>query len=84
MQILSILVGGLAILLGIWYSMLGFSAVKYLNDADVVDKIAGWTLWWCIDVNRYNDEGQRLCKRGQAIASAAVMLSVVVYAFDWS
>lgn len=80
MMAATLILGGAASILGIWYSMLGISAIKHLHKADEVDKVVGWTLWWCFDTERYDDEGRRLCKKGQLVAMASVALWVAAYA----
>lgn len=77
---ISIVLGALGTLLGIWYALLGIRALRHLHHADEIDKAAGWSLWWCLDVARYDDEGRRLCKQGQAIALVAAALWIAAYA----
>jgi hypothetical protein len=79
MNTLAIGLGGIATLLGIYYSFLGISAIKYLRCADQVDKAVGWTLWWCLDIERYSEEGQKLCKKGQVAALTSIVLWFAVY-----
>lgn len=80
MTIIPFVLGALATALGIWYAVLGLSAIKHLRDVDQIDKVIGWSLWWCFDESRYSEEGRKLCKLGQILASVAVVLWVCVYA----
>ena len=78
-----VILGAIGTILGIWYAVLGLLAVKHLHYSDQIDKAVGWSLWWCFDVSRYDDEGQRLCKRGQLLAFTAAALWIAVYAVKW-
>lgn len=75
--------GSLATALGVYYAVLGLTAIKYLRTPDQVDKAVGWTLWWCVDLTRYEEKGQRLCKRGQLVSLLSIALWVAVYATKW-
>jgi hypothetical protein len=79
MNMPDLILGCLAAALGLWYAALGISAIKHLRDADEMDKVVGWSLWWCLDLKRYDDEGQRICKHGLAIAVASILLWILVY-----
>jgi len=83
MNIAQVIVGVVATALGLYYAFLGIAAIKYLRNADQVDKVVGWTLWWCFDTERYAEEGRRLCKRGQVVAFASIALWIAVYAVKW-
>ncbi|HOE41653.1 MAG TPA: hypothetical protein PLB25_08505 [Rhodoferax sp.] len=82
MTIIPAVLGALATALGIWCAVLGLSAIKHLREADQIDKAIGWSLWWCFDVDRYSKEGRKLCKLGQLLAFAAVVLWVCVYTIE--
>jgi hypothetical protein len=83
MNTTQIIMGSLASALGVYYAVLGLTAIKYLHNADQVDKAVGWTLWWCLDLARYEEKGQRLCKQGQLVALSSIALWVAVYATKW-
>lgn len=83
MNLTQIFVGVLATGFGIYYAVLGIKAIKYLRDADEVDKAVGWTLWWCVDSGRYSDEGRLLCKKGFLVALVSIVLWIAVYAVKW-
>ena len=83
MAIIPVILGGIAAAFGIWYAVLGISAIKHLRDADQIDKTVGWSLWWCLDNDRYDDEGRRLCKRGRLLALTSIALWTVVYSIKW-
>jgi hypothetical protein len=74
MQTVSIAFGALATLLGLYYSFLGLSAVRHLRKADEIDRVAGWTLLWCLDTDRYELEGKRLCKIGLIVSLCSAAL----------
>lgn len=84
MTVMPIILGTIATAIGIWYSVLGISAIKHLHNADEIDKAAGWSLWWCLDLNRYDQEGRQLCKKGQLLALAAATLWIAVYVVKWN
>lgn len=79
MTVLVVTLGTLGTIVGIWYALLGMRAVQHLHDADEIDKAVGWSLWWCLDVERYDDEGRGLCRQGQALAFAAAVLWVLAF-----
>jgi hypothetical protein len=70
-------------ILGIAYAILGMRAVRHLQHADQIDKAVGWSLWWCLESKRYDNEGRRLCKQGQLLALTAGVLWLAVYAIKW-
>lgn len=74
MQTVSIAFGALATLLGLYCSFLGLSAVRHLRKADEIDRVAGWTLLWCLDTDRYELEGKRLCKIGLIVSLCSAAL----------
>jgi hypothetical protein len=80
MTVFAIVMGTVATAFGIWYVVLGIFAIKHLRDADQIDKAMGWSLWWCLDVKRYDDKGRQLCKKGQLAAFAAIALWIGVLA----
>lgn len=65
--------------LGIWYALLGIRAIRHLRDPSHLDRVVGWSLWWCIEMSRYDEEGQRLCRQGQRAALGALAVWVVFY-----
>ncbi len=83
MVIIQTILGCVAAGLGIWYAGLGISAIKHLHDVNQIDKAVGWSLWWCLDIDRYDKEGKRLCRRGQLFALISIALWIVVYAAPW-
>ena len=80
MTMLGMGLGVLGSILGIWNSVLGFSAARHLARADAIDKAIGWSLWWCLDTSRYDEEGRLLCRRGQVLAFLAIALWIAAYA----
>jgi hypothetical protein len=78
-QTLTFVIGAIATFLGVWYAALGFSAVKHLKNADEVDRTVGWTLWWCVDIDRYDDAGRGMCRKGQLIAVCAIAAWVAIF-----
>lgn len=64
LSVLAVVLALVGTVAGLVYSFLGILALKYLPDADETDRVAGWTLWWWLDGERYDPEGQRLCKLG--------------------
>jgi hypothetical protein len=80
MNTTQIIMSSLAAALGVYYSVLGFTAIKYLHHPDQIDKAVGWTLWWCLDIRRYDEKGRALCKQGQLISFSCIALWIAVYA----
>lgn len=74
------LLGGIGTVLGLWYGLLGLRASSHLLKADQIDKAVGWSLWWCLDAGRYDEEGQRMCRRGQLLAFSAAGAWILAYA----
>jgi hypothetical protein len=79
---ISIFLGLVASCLGIWYAWLGITALRHLSGASEVDKTVGWSLWWCLDISRYDDVGKRICKHGQIAALLAIVLWIVTYSLQ--
>lgn len=76
LQTILIIVGTI---LGLIYSLLGLTAIKYLIESDEIDKYVGWTLWWCYEKNRYSQPGKILCNYGIITSSLAVISWAMVY-----
>lgn len=74
-----IILGTVGSVLGVWYALLGRRAIHHLYQADEMDEAVGWSLWWCLDLSRYDQEGRRLCKQGQVLAVAAMAAWTVGY-----
>jgi hypothetical protein len=71
----------LGIVAGLVYVGLGVSALKYVKDQSrlsEVDRVAGWSLWWWIEKEKYNPVGQRLCLAG-AVTFAIGIVSWVLW-----
>ena len=75
--------GVLASALGFYYVFLGFAALKHFPNADQFDKTVGWAAWWCLETARYDEEGKRLCEKGQVLAFTCIGLWVAVFAVKW-
>lgn len=66
--------------LGLSYMMLGFKARSHLNDdASESERSIGWLFWWSFAKDKYDDEGKRLCRQGQALACAILALYAAWY-----
>lgn len=57
------------------YAALGLVAHRHLRASAEVDRVVGWSLWWFAERDRYNAEGQRLCRLG--------LIAFVVGAASW-
>jgi hypothetical protein len=66
-------------ILGLIYSALGISAIRYLIESNEIDRSVGWTLWWCYEQKRYSQQGKKLCKYGIVTSSLAITCWVAVY-----
>ena len=64
---------------GVYYSALGVAALEHLPQATEQDRVVGWSLWWFLESDRYDDTGKRLCKRGGAIFAMAWALAIPGY-----
>ena len=79
-----LLLGMIASILGIWYSVLGFKAIHFLQNSDAQDRSVGWSLWWCLDGDRYDMPGKRLFTRGQLLATASLVIWAMVFMVKWA
>ena len=68
-----------SVVAGGYYCALGIAALKHLPEATEQDRVVGWSLWWFLESARYDDTGQRLCKRGGAIFAGAWALAIPGY-----
>jgi hypothetical protein len=59
-------------LAGFFYTALGMSASKHLRGTDEVDKTFGWTLMWSLEPQRYDAQGQRLCRKGAWVLASTL------------
>jgi hypothetical protein len=80
MNALPVALGVIASALGFYYVFLGIAALKHLPGADEIDKTVGWAAWWCLESVRYDEEGRRLCKKGQVLAIACIACWIAVFA----
>jgi hypothetical protein len=64
---------------GIYCCALGIAALKHLPDSTEVDRVVGWSLWWFLESDRYDDTGRRLCKRGGTVFAMALALAIPGY-----
>jgi hypothetical protein len=62
-----LILGVLGTLAGLVYAGLGIAALKHLRQASGTDRTVGWTLWWFTESDRYDEEGQRLCRIGGVV-----------------
>jgi len=77
---LSIVLALLGTSAGVVYAALGHMALRHLREATEVDRAVGWSLWWFAERDRYNPEGQRLCRLG-LIAFVVGTASWLAWAF---
>jgi hypothetical protein len=64
--------------LGVSYVLLGLRASAHLNEqASSSDRAIGWLFWWSFDKGQYDEEGKRLCARGQPLAFVLIGIIVV-------
>ena len=68
-----------SIVAGVYYSVLGILALKHLPDFTKQDRFVGWTLWWFVEVDRYDEAGKHLCRCGGTIFVLALCLAVPGY-----
>ena len=78
-----LILGLMASALGIWYAVLGFRAIQYLKSTDGQDRAVGWSLWWCLESDRYEAPGTQLCKLGQMLAIASSVIWLAVFMVRW-
>jgi hypothetical protein len=79
MQLAPFVLGVVASILGVYYSALGVAAIRHLQSPSEADKVVGWTLWWCLESNRYDADGQRFCKQGQVVVLVCVALWIACF-----
>jgi len=79
----AILIGWLlvaaSIVAGVYYSVLGILALKHLPDSTEQDRVVGWTLWWFLESDRYDEAGKQICRRGGTVFALALCLAVPGY-----
>ena len=68
-----------SIVSGIYCCALGIAALRHLPTAKEMDRVIGWTLWWFLEWERYDDEGKRLCNRGGWAFIITLFLAVPGY-----
>lgn len=64
---------------GLYYCALGLAAIKHLPSATEQDRVVGWTLWWFLESDRYDEQGKNLCRRGANVFALAWGLAVPGY-----
>ena len=64
---------------GLYYCALGIAALKHLSNANTQDRLIGWTLWWFMEPDRYDDIGKRICRRGAFVFAIAWGLAAPGY-----
>ena len=64
---------------GIVYSILGILAVRYIDNPKYTEKYINWSLWWCLDRNRYSERGKIYCNIGFFIALIGIFSWVIFY-----
>lgn len=75
----------LGTLAGLVYVSLGIAALKHVKDQlDVsdVDRVAGWSLWWWIERQKYNQRGQQLCLVGGVAFGIGVISWVLWFVLE--
>jgi hypothetical protein len=73
MTTLSALIALVGTGLGIAYCFTGIKAASHLLRPDKNDKYFNWALWWCLDTVKYDELGQRYCRRGKVLAALAIL-----------
>jgi hypothetical protein len=68
-----------SIVAGAYYCALGVSALRHLPEATEVDRVVGWTLWWFLEQDRYDDTGKQLCRRGSTVFALVWCLAIPGY-----
>jgi len=65
---------------GVTYVVLGLKASDHLNEkASASDRSIGWLFWWSFSKDKYDEEGRRLCVRGQMLALVLFALYAAWY-----
>ncbi len=71
--LISVTVGGA-------YTVLGLKARAHLTSkASESDRSIGWLFWWSCDKKLYDEEGQRICRKGNFLVLPLVALYVAWY-----
>ncbi|TFY99067.1 hypothetical protein [Ramlibacter humi] len=69
-----------SLVLGVSYTALGWSARKHLREGtSEADRSIGWLFWWSFAKEKYDDEGKRVCDKGQLLAFGLVALYAAWY-----
>jgi endonuclease YncB( thermonuclease family) len=62
------------------YTMLGSKANDHLNEkTSNSNRSIGWLFWWSFSKDKYDEEGKRLCARGQKVALVLLALYAAWY-----
>lgn len=64
---------------GLYYAFLGLVALKHLRIATESEKSVGWTLWWFLEADRYDEVGKKICRRGSIVFAVAWCLAAPGY-----
>ena len=69
-----------SVVFGVAYTTLGLRAGDHFNEkASSSDRSIGWLFWWSFSKDKYNDEGKKLCARGQMLAFVLLALYAAWY-----
>ena len=66
-----------SVIAGLYFCVLGFAALKHMHLSTESDRTYGWTLWWFLETSRYNDTGQKMCRKGAIVFLSGVTLAIV-------
>ncbi|WP_287915832.1 hypothetical protein [Comamonas sp.] len=64
---------------GIAYSIVGILAVKHLKNPTYNDRYINWTLWWCIEMDKYDEKWQNYCSIGLVLVFMGIFSWVIFY-----
>jgi hypothetical protein len=69
-----------SVVFGIAYTMLGLQANDHLNEnTSKSDRSIGWLFWWSFSKDKYDEQGKKLCAKGQILAYLLLSLYVAWY-----
>jgi hypothetical protein len=58
-----------SVVFGMTYTVMGWKARDHLTEkASDSDRTVGWLFWWSFAMDKYDEEGKKLCKQGQVLA----------------
>ena len=67
-----------SVIFGVLYLALGFKARAHLKpEVSSTERSIGWLFWWSFNTDMYDQEGKKMCKRGQTLMLPTIAIIIV-------